>query len=98
MSPSPASDDPANAGSNTWARMIWHIGQKGWQSGGLLGSVLVGPVLAYRAGNFEVAVTTAGRGAVIGIGLAGATSCPTSSVYPAGYGPRVARHEPEANA
>eukprot|EP00892_Ulva_mutabilis_P003402 jgi/Ulvmu1/1433/UM011_0163.1 len=70
-SPSANDGDPANAGSYTWARMFGHIEQKGWQAGSLLGGLLVGPILAYRASNFEVAVTSAGRGGVIGIGLVG---------------------------
>lgn len=65
-------EDPANASSHPWARMIGHIEQKGWQAGSLVGGLLVGPILAYRAGNFEVAVTSAGRGGAIGLGLVGA--------------------------
>lgn len=67
-------EDPANASSYPWARLFGHIEQKGWQAGSLLGGLLVGPILAYRAGNFEVAVTSAGRGGVIGLGLVGADS------------------------
>lgn len=83
MSTDSSSDvDPANAGSYPWARMFSHIGQKGWQAGSLVGGALIGPILAYRAGNFEVAVTSAGRGGLIGIGLVGADSIP-SCVMPA---------------
>lgn len=53
------------------AQMASHILQKGFQSGSLVGSVVVGPILAYRAGQRPLVVSTAGRSALVGVFLSG---------------------------
>jgi hypothetical protein len=53
--------------------LMWsHILQKGFQAGSLVGTAAVGPVLAYRAGNWQLILTTAGRAGLIGVALSSA--------------------------
>ena len=67
----PMEDDDFDPNQNTHILMWSHILQKGFQGGSLVGSLAIGPALAYRAGQWPVVLSTAGSTALVGVLLSG---------------------------